>query len=656
MRKTLSSLALVKANWDTNHKDYIENFVPLVVNIIKNREYEEISPSEIRKDFSDDYGFLVPHHPMLEILNRVRKQEYISRRDFKYFPNRRKLESFDLQKRIDKQNKKIKDVLEAFVRHVQQNYDVPFNINEAENALIGFLKKHDLDILFASEGQSLLPSFPERKDSKFLASKFIEHAYEEEPELFRHIVDISIGHILANAITFSEQKGLEGSLSETSIYFDTGFIFRVLGYGNIPNQEAYVELLTKLKEDGATLNIFEHTFREVELILANCRAWLRKGNYDLAKANPALRYFVQLELSESDVDQIILNLRSNLEGFGFNIVEKPSQIENVEFQIDEESLNDHIIRAYKEVDPLFDEEERKNTVLRDIESVSAIHHLRRGGAPQTIKDCGHIFVTTNASLAFAARKAESSQMSCFLMPACMTDVFLGTLVWLQSPAMLIEINAKKLIADCLAALQPGEELLKKYFQEIEKLEKAGKISNDEYYLLRTYHVALNLLEEKTMGDPNRFSEKTVGEILDDIRRETLLEAENRLLLEQKEHEITRRRLLKSEVEKQDIERILQESATKWAKIIGNSVFILLVGICFASVLYTSFRGFGVISGNAILLWIAGAIALLTAIVGIAFGFNLWGLRNQIIGKIGEHLLKALKERQEQHIGEIPSEE
>ena len=72
------------------------------------------------------------------------------------------------------------------------------------------------------------------------------------------------------------------------------------------------------------------------------------------------------------------------------------------------------------------------------------------------------------------------------------------------------------MADCYSAIQPSDALIKKYLAEIEKLKADDRISNDDYYLLRTHRVSLNLLETKSMGDPDAIDATSTEEILDSI--------------------------------------------------------------------------------------------------------------------------------------------
>jgi hypothetical protein len=80
--------------------------------------------------------------------------------------------------------------------------------------------------------------------------------------------------------------------------------------------------------------------------------------------------------------------------------------------------------------------------------------LRGGNKPTKLHEAGHIFITTNSSLAFASRlyELQSAEEKYFFIPAALTDVFVGTLIWLQSPSKVAEINKKRLIASCFAAL------------------------------------------------------------------------------------------------------------------------------------------------------------------------------------------------------------
>ena len=292
-------------------------------------------------------------------------------------------------------------------------------------------------------------------------------------------------------------------IKNVNFYFDTTFIFRLLGLEEEKRKIAYGEFIETLIYEKANLFIFLHTFEEVKRILDNCLKWIGHTNYDPSFASQALKYFVQNSWRESDVERFLVGLENLLKKYQIRIVDTPDPDKDKSYQIDEEKIQKVIVETYSELNPYFDQADKAFTIQRDIKSFSAIYKLRKGRKPRNIKEAKSIFLTTNSSLAYAGKKFEISETSlgAFIIPACLTDVFVGTVLWLQSPAKVIALNEKKIIADCYAALQPSDQLIKKFIKEIERLKTEGKINDEECYLLRTNRVVMDLLEKKTMGDP-----------------------------------------------------------------------------------------------------------------------------------------------------------
>jgi len=55
MNKAISSFALLKTNWDLLKRDYIENFVPFISNLIVKKKYVFIDVNTICTDFHEEY-------------------------------------------------------------------------------------------------------------------------------------------------------------------------------------------------------------------------------------------------------------------------------------------------------------------------------------------------------------------------------------------------------------------------------------------------------------------------------------------------------------------------------------------------------------------------------------------------------------------------
>ena len=81
--KALISLSIIKVNWDQQRRDYIDNFLPFLATLMVRKKYESIeeNPEQINKlinDFEQEFGLIIPYHPMITILNRAKKRGLIN--------------------------------------------------------------------------------------------------------------------------------------------------------------------------------------------------------------------------------------------------------------------------------------------------------------------------------------------------------------------------------------------------------------------------------------------------------------------------------------------------------------------------------------------------------------------------------------------------
>jgi hypothetical protein len=227
--KTISSLALLKANWDKQHRDYIENFVPFIVTLISKKNYISIEVNTICKDFEEEFGLCIPYHPMITILLRVEKRGYIKKQQGLFIPVRELVIADDFTDIALEQERKYTKIIVSFVDFCQVKYRQQVSDQEADEAFISFLKEHDLEVLFATIDKStLLPEADTSAINKFLINSFVRQAHEHDPEIFDFIVGISIGHIIATTLLDRNYDKYQGNLSG-NMYLDTGLLFCLMG-------------------------------------------------------------------------------------------------------------------------------------------------------------------------------------------------------------------------------------------------------------------------------------------------------------------------------------------------------------------------------------------------------------------------------------------
>lgn len=632
MHNTIISLALLKVNWDHLKKDYLENFLPFLATLCVKKDYSEIDVGIICNDFTAEYGLKIPYHPMISILDRARKRGVLMKSRHMLYPIKEKIIELDFTETSKELSRQHEKVMKEFTDFAKANYSLDISHEDAEQAFIVMLQERDLEILFAADEGRLLPEVESKKDHQFILYRFIKYVGESEPELFSFILNMAVGHILANAILYSDFTRFEGKLTNIELYFDTRFVLRVLGTEGIDRQHHYLEFLSHLLEEKVILRIYRHTFDEVMTVLNGCLKWVENSSYDPTRASITCNYFVQNGYKESDVERFIVTAESKLREYKIDIIEAPDPNKYSAYQIDEDELKGMIIEMYRSRRPLFDEFASESTLQKDIKSISSIYRFRRGRRPHSLPKVGSLFVTTNFALAHASNLFERAQdQAGFVFPACITDVFLGTFVWLQSPARVTSINRRKMIADCYAALQPSKSLLKKYRQEIDKLRKEEKITEDEYYMLRQHRAALNLLEDLTLGDPDNFSEKTPEEILEAIKRESQAEPVRKYLEVKDKLDTVERDLTFSREELGTLKSRIHNRATTLSTIIGWSIFSVL-GVFFCiGVWLQTFEIKTLPLGLRVIFW---AITGILGTASVLTGFNIKGLRETIIKWIG----------------------
>ena len=627
MGRTISSLALLKVLWDRYKKDYIEIFVPFIATLIKRKNYKEIKMEQICTDFREEFGIEIPYHPMITILNRATKRGIIRKSHGKYIPERDGLIKYDFTDISNKQIKRQNEVIKKFRDFCKERYEQNIGEKQAEDVFIAYLKKYDWEILFAAvEEGSPLPNVKVSKEHMFLVSKFIEVICKEETAIFDSIIEIANGHILASVIFYNmEFKRIGSNLKKVNCNLDTRFILRLLGTEGEERKRVYCNLLEMIRRERSNLYIFKHTHEEIGGILENCRNWVANSAYDPSRASISTRHFVEQGYTQSDIDRLVnVKYPQTLGRYFIKVVDTPESEKHPYYQIDENQLKEAIVERYKKTVPDFEEFKKEFTIQKDINSISAVNILRKGRKPRTVKEAEHVFITTNSSLAFANKNFEDLQMkgtNSFQVPVCLTDVFIGTFIWLQSPSKDMGITKRKIIADAYAALQPDRILLKRFVDELKKLRKDGEVSDEEFYVLRTSQFARNALVEATKGNPDNFSPRTPLEVLEEMRREGRKEVEEKYLLEKRRREETEEEFKEGQIFREKV----KGKVSKMSKYVSWGFFVILFGIIYWG-----------LWGKVTL------IILFVSILGIVFGFNLMGVRKRTENGIKKWLLRWLE--------------
>lgn len=289
-----------------------------------------------------------------------------------------------------------------------------------------------------------------------------------------------------------------------------------------------------------------------------------------------LRNFRSAGLRPTDVMRKSNNLEKDLRSLGIRVVNKPEH--DRQHQIDEEALRE----ALEKNVPY----SRPQQVLRDIDSISAIVRLRKGESFARVEECRAVFVTTNSTLARFASRYFSEGAGARAVTPCLTDYALTNILWLKRPTAAPDLPRKRIIADCYAATRPTEELWRRYLQEIERLEREGEVSADEYYMLRHSTLAESALVDATMGQEEGFTEGTAAEVLDRVRSNIEAKKQAEVNSERSAREAAEREIQAGQERTVSRQKAIWRNAQTGARWITRGLTLLALGLLVLATAYS----------------------------------------------------------------------
>jgi hypothetical protein len=509
--------------------------------------------------------------------------------------------------------------------------------------LLSYLQNRSTPILTtAIEGSVYGTVYSISDKSSYLINSFIKKLADTDPIGFEQIETIVKGHMLANALCFSDLGKIDKKIKNLEIYFDTNFLLRALGFCNEAMRDASRELLDILYELKVDLRCFEHTYREIAGVLGAIAHCLRDPRYHRQSSGETFDYFIQKNLTPSDAELEISRLKNSLRSLRVFIKEKPHYKKHL--SIDELKLQE-ILK--KEVHYSNDE-----ALIHDLDSLISIHRLRDGRNYSEIETCKAIFITNNPKVAKASAKYFTEECGERNVLHCVLDHILTTVVWLKKPLEVKELPRKKIIADCYAALNPSNTLWKKYLDEINKLQKKDSISENDYFLLRYSMEARQLLLDLTVGDANTFTEGTVQEVLERARAEVRAEAEEACQEERNRRLEAEQTLTQSQTKfnAREVERNkkIKSFSVKIGRSLAIAIYVLsMMVIGFAIYISYPFTqpDFPPITTNIILPAIL-IILFVFSLCNLAFGLTMRTLIRKLEVRISKRFEKYIKDRLE----------
>ncbi len=632
----ITSLAILKVNWDTFGKDYIENFVPFVAQCIISMKSEVVSVVDVQTKLEIDFGIRIPQNALKTILNRAANRSYVIRQHGAYVPNQKALATLDFESTKQRVLREHNATIGKLIDFCDNNHSVTWDKDNAEKALLSYIADHQVEILTSSVDGSSIPRITDvNRKAEFLVNAFIIHLCESDPEGFKYLDTIVKGSMLANVLWYPDISRVTKNFELTEVYCDTAFLIRAIGLEGPRQRDPCKELIDLLYEKRAELRCFRHTMEEIINVLQACIYRLKSR--DSRGSGRTLSYLIEAGYTPSDLELEIAGLEKNLSRLRIKVVEKPEYVG--EFQIDEKALEQAL-----EEEILYGDE-RQKARIHDVDCLSAIYRIRKGRVCYYIENCAALFLTTNIPLCkvswqfFNKDLHSSSQMA----PIAITDHLLTTLLWLKKPTMAPNLPLKHIIADCYAAMEPSDNLWKKYLAEISKLQSKGDISSDDYYFLRASLQARTELMSLTKGDEYAFVEGTPKEILERIKRNIKAEETAKIVAERNLREQTERELEAIKVKQKAVEQARQKERDDLnLRLAAMAQRIARYVTCLASVLLIPILSVGAYASFPGTLQLTSWSLVRNILTVALIVFLLFGLGNYFFGVTVKGYLRLLE--------------
>ena len=625
----LVSFAILQVNYDDRDSSYIDNFVPFVAQCVKESDHDEVSTSEVQERLKARFGLTIPQHALALIIKKGARRGYYKLQNHALVRDNTALAAIDIEPSRQLALRSYQDLLNRFIEFVRVRFSRDLTEEVADSCLLQYIMDRSLPIVRTTLlGESFQPELGNPNGLDFLVAEFIIHLAESDVSGFEQLNLIVRGCMLATAVYLPDPNERSRKITDLDIYFDTPLLVNLLGLHGEARRQATVELIDLLHGLGISTRCFAHTFSETENLILSCAGELRSTQVsDGQRHNEIVTYALSMGIGRSELEMIAGSLENRLVELGITVRNAPDYSRST--SIDESKLESSLQTAVGYLNA--------GARTKDLESLTAIWRLRGGNAMRSFESARAIFVTSNHKVVSASMDFFHERPNGFDVPVCALEGQLATVAWLRKPTVAPDLPGKQIIADCYAALEPGDALWKRYVSVVDRLRRDGSVTEEEYATLRFTVEAKRALMAEVVGND---SELVIGSIPEILRRanelrsveqtQALITAEQRTLAAEesarREADLRDREAQKYQNERfakdEELRRRIGNLSYKWAHRIGRVIYLFVVVIVisylfFGPAIRSSAHGLG-----AWAVWVAAVLFLGSA--GLTLNHTLRG--------------------------------
>lgn len=512
-----ATLAVLRVNYDEGEGE-LAGYVPFVLHVIRDwNPSEPISNKAVAEALGKEFSLELPLGVIRSILEVAEAKGELRREKDLLFPGLGD-RSGGLDQRRGEFARQFGTLAASVAEFAGARHTLVWSSEVAKAALLTYVDQFSSDLLAAALDGKALPSTPPHQVSpdQFVVHEFALWCAEADAQSFEFLVSLVKARMLEDALYLNVIQGQDSTLSGVRVLLDGPILLRLLGYAGPELAAPYKELLELLAAQGAVVGCFHHSIVEAQGVLDAAAAQKGGGVVEDRFYGDVVGYLVRSSISRSEIEVASDEIEKQLERCGVSVIDPPSR--SVSLQPDEEEIGRRIEKNIPNI--------RRPALVRDIDSLVAIHNWRAGKPARTLATCKAVLVTHNYAL-FRASSAFFRDRPGKHVPHCVYDSSFTTAVWLRSPRSYPDLPRERVLADAAAALQPAERLWRRYNDVLQRLRGAGEISDEELAFLRYSSEASRLLMASTRGDASAVTDGSVAALLAEHRRRLVAEERGR---------------------------------------------------------------------------------------------------------------------------------
>ena len=573
----LSSYSIIRAMCQNGYDNYLDCFVPIVIQGFTDKEFTAIDyiASELNTFFP------LPKLMLLQVLNRAENKGYIIKEhnsdryrlntdSIGIFTNNRKI----AEKKVDEF---VKDVEIYFKEHLFRSPKSILPLIKSFVNNTGFL----LNIKRLLENVDINDNIIETVEQKLLVQYLRDRSKNKSShaETFR---EIAMGYIVSQALEWTDIQSVNiKNFNKTQIFMDSNFIFSILGFHGEMISEPANELYENLIFFNFDLCIFDFTLRQLRAVFGNYSPEKVIAIEDLQF--PSVYNMLKLKKwSKQDIKNYIETLETTLKEKQIRII--PTEIELIDGKSPDDrdlaNLFDVYGGLFEKRKPKYGYQSNHFGKQHDLAAILMIQRLR-SNYPVTINEPKAIFLTSDRKLA-EFNQVDMDRPEAGTLSEVLLDTGLTTMLWvLLKGRANIKFSLETIIAAYSRNLFINKVIWEK-FQAVFK-QVVEDVDIDVKAIPNIFYVNIqNILNEYSDENVNLITHSFVEQQMREARREYDLGRERELeathIIHNQEEKIN---LLEINNQKLKEEKsIVESNVAKRNKIITILVLsFLLISIC-----------------------------------------------------------------------------